>query len=476
MVKTMNHSRGFELPYLERNLRQALRQWHGPSHTASPLADLYLFRQTERTTHANPRQVTNQILLQALETLRKTHESAASLLQKRYLDAMSVIQLANQLNVAESTVYTMQREAIQMLADTMRSMEWEASAAQKDLLTQRLPAATYTNLIGVDEHLEHLLPRLAAPQPPWVIAIEGIGGIGKTSLAHALTCHVIEQALFDEVGWVSAQQARLNLGGALHIVEVAALSTETLIEKLYRQLLPTLAVPSGDASGQMFSALHARVKAIPHLIVVDNLETVVDVESLLPTIQQLTNPTKFVLTSRQRVAGEANIYHVPMRELSQPAALQLVRQEAEFSNLPVLATSSDADLLPIVETVGGNPLAIRLVVGQTHAHSLEAILADLRCAHGQPVENLYNFIYRAAWEKLDARSKRVLLIMPLASPLGDTLDYLAQVGDLASGDLRQALDQLVRLNLVDARGGLNERRYSIHSLTRTFLQKQVAKW
>jgi hypothetical protein len=35
---------------------------------------------------------------------------------------------------------------------------------------------------------------------------------------------------------------------------------------------------------------------------------------------------------------------------------------------------------------------------------------------------------------------------------------------------------LVLLNLVDARGGLHERRYTIHSLTRTFLQEQVAKW
>ena len=39
-----------------------------------------------------------------------------------------------------------------------------------------------------------------------------------------------------------------------------------------------------------------------------------------------------------------------------------------------------------------------------------------------------------------------------------------------------ALDLLVRLNLVESRGGLNERRYTIHSLTATFLLEQVLRW
>jgi DNA-binding MarR family transcriptional regulator len=39
-----------------------------------------------------------------------------------------------------------------------------------------------------------------------------------------------------------------------------------------------------------------------------------------------------------------------------------------------------------------------------------------------------------------------------------------------------ALDRLVTLNLVDSQGNLSERRYSIHGLTRTFLQEQVGKW
>jgi len=227
---------------------------------------------------------------------------------------------------------------------------------------------------------------------------------------------------------------------------------------------------------QMLTLLQTRLKETPHLIVIDNLETLLDVESLLPTLQKLANPTKFVLTSRARVYAELNLFHVQMQELPEPAALQLVRQEAELSNLPVLATSPDTELRAIVDVVGGNPLALRLVVGQTHIHPLKTILDDLRRAHGDTAEQLYTFIYRRAWESLDEFSRRVLLIMPLASSQGAALAYLAEVGDIAADEIHHALNKLVTLNLVDVRGGLHDRRYSIHSLTRTFLQEQVAKW
>jgi len=39
-----------------------------------------------------------------------------------------------------------------------------------------------------------------------------------------------------------------------------------------------------------------------------------------------------------------------------------------------------------------------------------------------------------------------------------------------------ALIRLVQLNLVDSRGDLLTRRYTIHYLTATFLQEQVVRW
>ena len=66
--------------------------------------------------------------------------------------------------------------------------------------------------------------------------------------------------------------------------------------------------------------------------------------------------------------------------------------------------------------------------------------------------------------------------MPLVQAQGESLEYLAEISELPASAIRQALNKLVMLNLVDARGGINDRRFSIHGLTRTFLQEQVAKW
>jgi DNA-binding MarR family transcriptional regulator len=66
--------------------------------------------------------------------------------------------------------------------------------------------------------------------------------------------------------------------------------------------------------------------------------------------------------------------------------------------------------------------------------------------------------------------------MPLVADSGGSLAYLVDVSGLDPATVSDALDRLVTLNLVDSQGNLSERRYSIHGLTRTFLQEQVGKW
>ena len=73
-------------------------------------------------------------------------------------------------------------------------------------------------------------------------------------------------------------------------------------------------------------------------------------------------------------------------------------------------------------------------------------------------------------------ARRAFLAMPLAPPRGADLAYLADISTLSFADMTDALNTLVTLNLVDARGTLSTGTYSIHNLTRSFLQEQVARW
>ncbi|MEZ4683771.1 MAG: hypothetical protein R2932_57135 [Caldilineaceae bacterium] len=108
------------------------------------------------------------------------------------------------------------------------------------------------------------------------------------------------------------------------------------------------------------------------------------------------------------------------------------------------------------------------VVGQLHIFDLGQVLADLREARGQSAESLYTFIFRRAWDHLDQAARSLFIAMLLTSDEGDTLDDLLAIceAELSGRELRTGLKQLVMFNLVESRGGLLERRYTIHNLTR----------
>ncbi len=404
-----------------------------------------------------------------------THDTDAELLQYRFLDLWPIQRLANHYNMAESTIYSMQSKAIERLAETLCQMELDGSAKQKALLVARLEPSSYINLIGVGALVSQLKQVLTNEDSPWLVSLEGIGGIGKTSLVDLTVRQLIYQGVVDEVGWVTARHIRFNLGGAISELAEPALTSTMLVERLVAQLMPELAATQLSIA-ELVQALRSRLKTIPHLIVIDNLETLVDVESLLPTLYTLVNPSKIILTSRESLRKEANIFPLQLTELNHADALTLLRQEAMQSNLPLLAECADEELAPLITAVGGNPLALRLVTGQSHVHSLESILEDLKSARGEPTSNLYTFIYRRAWESLDPMTKKIFLAMPLTKPSGETLEFLASICGMDVGDVRNGLNTLVLRNLVDVRGGLHERRYSIHSLTRTFLQDDIGKW
>jgi len=65
------------------------------------------------------------------------------------------------------------------------------------------------------------------------------------------------------------------------------------------------------------------------------------------------------------------------------------------------------------EVVGGNPLALKLVVGQLCVLPLSQVLENLKQARGQTIDDLYTYIYWQAWHTLDETSQKVLLVMPL---------------------------------------------------------------
>lgn len=465
-------------PDLEHQIRRALADWYKPDEADAPLADSLTVQQQLPAQQGNRRRAINQVLQQCLQALAEEDPKGAHLLKLHYLEEKTAAQIAKKLDIAEQTVFKTQREKIKRLAAWFARREEELYQDKLATVINRLERPTYNHLIGVDSHLTQLERVVNAPTAPWLVALEGLGGVGKTTLADALMRRLIAAPQWADFAWVTARQQVFNLGGGLRPLDKPALSAEALIDALYTQLQAATNGPPRSLTEKR-TWLQQQMKAKAHLVVIDNLETVTDVTALLATLHDLSNPSKFILTTRYSHHEEADHYHFPVPQLDAAAAFALLREEARQRNLPALAAASDGELQPIYAAVGGNPLALRLVAGQSHTYSLRTILDHLRQGRTQSVENLYTYLYRTAWDNLDETARRTLLLMPLIQEEGEELAYLLAMGKAGNLDepaLLAGLHTLVARNLVDSRGGLHDRRYTIHNLTRTFLQEQVLRW
>ncbi len=379
--------------------------------------------------------------------------------------------------MSESNVHRKQREAIELFVLLFKEEEERQRRRRRYRFVERLPIPPEASLFGMDEVLDHLYSKISDINGPLLLSIEGMGGIGKTTAADALMRRAIDRDRFEDYGWVSAQAKAWHPHARLGTAEGAAHSTLDLLEALIVQLIGSEALPSPFTIETGEARLARHLQGSSSLIVVDNLETMADLNRLLPIIRNLAGPTRFVLTSRQSLQPFANVFPLRLRPLGEQDSLSLVRYWAERSNLSDIATADDVHLRPIYETVGGNPLALRLVVGQAQYYDIDRVLESFRTGSGRAADQIYTYIYRQAWENLAANDRKLLLATPLLPKEGGELSYLAAVSKMNSGEFQDALENLIRCSLVDhRRNGLGDSRYTIHSLTRTFLMDDKIQW
>ena len=459
-------------------VQDALRNWRGRKHPLSLWSEMLIVaQQLDKQSIPDLGLAVQEILLEALDTLNeRTGSAMGQILRLHFLEGTKVSDIANRLSISADSVYRLQRAAIQELAGIVWQSERNARSAKAARVAQRLEIHKPARLFGVDDKLAELVTGLTAEGPPWLIALVGIGGIGKTSLADALVREVAHSPVFVDVAWVSARQEHFTSWSGLFesSKENPALTLEGLADAIIEQLdfhdLARLPLAQKQAG------LSARFKAQPYLTIVDNLETAADYRALVPSLERMIGPSKLLLTSRHSLHEYSSVHTLRLNELSAQDSLALVRHEASSRGLAEVATASDENLMLLYEVAGGNPLALKLLVGQMHTLSLARVVEGLRQARGRTIEELYRFIYWQSWHLLSTNDRQVLAIIPLISESSGGLEHVATLSKLEDEPLTEALERLVTLCLIDVHGPLEARRYSIHRLTETFLVNEVIKW
>ncbi len=431
---------------------------------AHPHASPHLFALHQALPHlfvpSSSEDATRAVLERALAHLATRAAEHAALLRARFWERRSVQQLALAQHRSVSSLYARQAEAVCALAQTLWELEQCQAAAHHAALAQRrrnLPAATWTKLFGVEEPLARAQAWLRDPRGPHLISIEGLGGIGKTSLAHAIVQSLLTLETWNDLAWIAIASHPYPTWTT---DPATTLDPESLLEQIAWQLgweeMARMAPPLRRA------ALQQHLTRAPYLIVIDDVEPAHEPERLMQALVPLLQPTRLIVTTRQRWTTLPFGAHLPLRELERASAYELLRDEMARHHLPA---PSDEWLARVYDLVGGNPLALKLVAGQAVSLPLEHIVENLRTARGAPAETLWHSIYQRSWDLLSDAARQTIVALLTFSPRGATYDELGIATALPAAQQEAALQQLIAHSLVFFDGA----RYTMHRLTHTCL-------
>ena len=416
--------------------------------------------------------VVTALIERAIAQLRTEDELLGALLEAHVAEGLPVKEMKERFPYALSYRYKVRKRGRARVVEILWEEEQEERAAWQGQLVSYLPQPTYDRYIGGEQRIAEVRRLLFGEQGASIVAIEGAGGLGKTALAREIVRRLAEEEQAMGVGWVSAQQVVFTLSGEIVSAKRPALTEEQMVSDLVNQLDIKGATRLGLPQAKQ--ALIKQLHTVPHLIVVDNLETCPDLDSLLPLLKQLAGrKSRFLLTTRESLLYDNAIRTWPLPALHLEEARALLLHYAT-SGVRAELEAAPQEVEAIFEVVGGNPLALRLVVGQCAHSSLSDILGSLSAATGR-ADRLYDYLFTALWERLEPAVRTVLLVMPLVCRTGATLAEIVEIHGTDEATVSAALEQLRLRNLVDRIGDLRQPRYTIHNLTNSFLLAQLER-
>ncbi|MEM7332061.1 MAG: NB-ARC domain-containing protein [Chloroflexota bacterium] len=466
-LKGINFSKQVEV-----RINNALRAWHAPvSDDNNLLNDLLIAQAFQDTTSTDmsgsqDRSVTNQILEAGIQELETQDAEIAQVLRLRFVEKEKLWAVANNLGISAQTVSRLQRKGIRLLTLNILHQENEKRENVIQTVEAELPPSTYTRLFGVQETCQTVHRLLMDKTAPAVLAIVGLGGIGKTAITDRLIRDLIPTFHFHNILWIRIQYQTLSGKNIDPSVTFEYLLTE-LAKKLWSDQAETF------SPQQRLVNIRKALKNDPYLVVIDNLESQRDADYILNQLHGLTRPTKFILTSRSPLAEQASVYNFYLQELSLHDSVAFVRYHAQECGIHTLANASDGDLISIYQTSGGNPFALKLVVSLLNVLPLSEVLSDLTSHRTVSIEGMYKHIYRQAWKALSENGRFLLQAMSLVSEEGGTVNYLGEISGLSKDILLPALHELFSRSLIEVRGSINEKRYGIHRLTNSFISSEI---
>lgn len=341
--------------------------------------------------------------------------------------------------------------------------------------TTLLPQRPFFDLIGRASQVDEILTRLQSERSSPFVAVDGMGGIGKTALIYQVVTESLEDRLFDRAIWIADEHDDRFLASD------AGLTYESVLQTLARRLgnRELVHLPLAQREARIASLL----KLQKTLIVIDNMETAAEAQhEIAERFRKIIGPgDRVLLASRQRFVND--VYHVHLLGLSDEDSARLMRQEAHTRGLSRVERTPPADLFKIAQKTGGSPLALKLAVGQLGYQPLDVVVTRfqqvqlLDAGEMDEYARLYRHIFMPSWELLSTEARRLLISMThFAAGFGGTFESIKVTSGLDTGLLATRIDELWQLAFLETGDATHDQiRYYLHALTRHFVLSDIVR-
>jgi hypothetical protein len=443
-----------------------LRKWDEPIDNACLEYFAGLLGE-RRSNYANTfeKKIKSQIILE-IEKIKSYDKISAGILEMRFFQKKSVVFTAQHFFFSIDQCNRKQKNTIERIVKSFLNQNNKISESKHQYFTKLNKIPIEKNVFGLNKIVENMLEIFLNHDSPQIVSIVGLGGIGKTTFASQIANKINQSEKFANVIWLQSEMVFANRkekwteDNEFDLIN----SLANIVNHKYEEIDPSKFLAEFQNDKRLF-------------VILDNFDFKQGEEKFWELIGNLSPNIHWLVTTRNHPPFNGNIKVEILNEMSRSGAGELI--EYTFEQIVQQSDISKINQYSgeIYDVVGGNPLAIKLLIGLLEIFTIKDVLKGLKVRNPGSIEDMYTHIYWEAWKGLSESQRSILLVMPLiAEEIGGTIDLLSNLSGETFERTVHDIEKLFHRSLVETRGNINIKRFGIHHLTKTFLHSNITNW